>query len=64
MQLDLDDKGGAKELAAYRLHTAKEDLEDAEEQLRTAEEVVVLVERYLETILSDTSDDFNSPTND
>lgn len=28
MQLDLDDKGGAKELAAYRLHTAKEDLED------------------------------------
>lgn len=150
MQLDLDDKGGAKELAAYRLHTAKEDLEaarmnyasgqyrtsnnrayyaifraisaclalkfkaykqhaqvignfnkdfvhtgifhkeiskkisraqeirhasdyddfyivsaeDAEEQLRTAEEVVVLVERYLETILSDTSDDFDAPTND
>ena len=30
MPLNLDDKGGAKELALYRLSAAKEDLEDAE----------------------------------
>ena len=30
MQLDLDDIGGAKELAQYRLNTAKEDLEAAQ----------------------------------
>lgn len=30
MQLDLDDIGGAKELAAYRLGAAKEDLESAQ----------------------------------
>lgn len=30
MPLNLDDKGGAKELASYRLNAAKEDLEAAE----------------------------------
>lgn len=30
MQLDLDDIGGAKELAAYRLGAAKEDLESVQ----------------------------------
>lgn len=30
MQLNLDDTGGAKELAMYRIDTAKEDLEAAE----------------------------------
>ena len=29
MQLDLDDVGGAKELARYRISVAKEDLDDA-----------------------------------
>lgn len=29
MQLELDDKGGARELAFYRMNTAREDLEAA-----------------------------------
>ena len=30
MQLNLDDKGGAKELALYRISVAKEDLDAAQ----------------------------------
>ena len=52
MPLNLDDIGGAKELAMYRIAAAKEDLEaaeDAKEQLETAKEVVIMVENYLKT---------------
>lgn len=41
MQRELNDLGGAKELALYRLKIAKEDL--------SAAEVVQMVEEYLNT---------------
>lgn len=43
MQHNLDDIGGARELAMHRISVAKE-------QLETAKEVVELVERYLKTL--------------
>lgn len=43
MRPDLDDVGGARELAFYRI-------EDTKEQLETAREVVNMVEKYLQTL--------------
>ncbi len=34
MQLSLDDTGGARELALYRIKTAKEDLNSAKPQVK------------------------------
>lgn len=49
MQLNLDDIGGAKELAMYRFYIVS--VEDAKEQVETAREVVERVDEYLKTVV-------------